>query len=130
MEQLAEKVFLKDEHDKLAEFFQKTWEEPSATEKYEYRVYLSQICLNLNELFFARSIGEMDEAKPPHYEQVSEDELKEALIEIVNMMVKKRNEFQAKYNELLANEPAGGLARWNFAAFLQSYFAENITQHM
>ncbi|MDO5475470.1 MAG: hypothetical protein Q4F61_03785, partial [Candidatus Saccharibacteria bacterium] len=43
------------------EFFRKTWEEPSTTEKYEYRVYLSQICSNLNELFFARSIGEMDE---------------------------------------------------------------------
>ena len=61
MEQLAEKVFLKERHDELAEFFRKTWEEPSETEKYEYRVYLSQMCMNLNELFFIRAMNRVDE---------------------------------------------------------------------
>lgn len=57
----AAKIFLKDEYDELMAFFRKTWEEPSATESYEYRVYLAQKGFNLHELFFLAAFDMADE---------------------------------------------------------------------
>ena len=62
----------------------------------------------------------------PLYEQPSEDELKAALLVVVKKMTDKREEFQNIYNQLMRNEPRGAVVKWSFAAFLQSYFAENI----
>ena len=71
------------------------------------------------------SIG--DEYEEPHYEQPSEDELKEALLVIVKKITEKRDDFQKVYNELVANEPRN-VVGWNFASFVQGYFDENVKQ--
>ena len=54
----AAQMFLKDDYERLLSFFKKTWEDPSANEKYLYRVYLAQKCFNLNELFFRAAFDE------------------------------------------------------------------------
>ena len=56
----AAKTFLKDDYGQLMSFFRKTWEEPSADEKFLYRVYLAQKGFNLNELFFQAAFNEAD----------------------------------------------------------------------
>ena len=57
----AEQVFLEDHYTSVADFFEKTWQEPSATEQYAYRVYLTQRAANLNELFFIRKTSDVSE---------------------------------------------------------------------
>lgn len=63
-------LFLPDDYESLMAFFRKTWQEPSAFERYQYRVYLAQRCFNLNELFFSDAIEEADSEEKARLEGI------------------------------------------------------------
>lgn len=69
----AAKIFLKDEYEELMAFFRKTWEEPSVTESYEYRVYLAQKGFNLHELFFLAAFDMADEKEKTRLAEIREN---------------------------------------------------------
>ena len=64
--------YLKDDFPRLMEFFRETWEEPSPSERYAYRVYLAQKCFNLNELFFRVAYEHAEQAERHRLREIRE----------------------------------------------------------
>ena len=74
---------------------------------------------------FILSIGDINEQ--PEYEPPSDERLREALLRVVSQMSKSHEAFFRVYNEIAESSDHGTIVKWNFAAFLNSYFSDNIT---
>jgi hypothetical protein len=85
----------------------------------------------IHELFpdlmqFVLALADLKEE--PIYTPPDDSRLSEALHYVLNAILEHRDQFDARYRELLVPGAAISPAGWNFAAFLMSFFKENISE--